>query len=186
MECVDVGFVVDVSGSVGSHYPEEQAFVKQFARSMGVSKNGAHASVVQFSNQAWLEIPFMDDTTTFTTAVDALNLNGGTTRIDKGLDVAFTEMFQTANGMREECSKLVVVMTDGENNEPLAPMDAAKRFHDAGIRVVVVGIGQNVDTDELLSLVEVDSDLHQAQDFDELISDSFVDSLVQCEELSRK
>ena len=88
MECVDVGFVVDVSGSVGSHYPEEQEFVKQFAESMGVSKNGAHASVVQFSNKAWLEIPFMDDSTTFITAVDALKLNGGSTRIDKGLDLS--------------------------------------------------------------------------------------------------
>ena len=183
MECADVGFVVDVSSSVMGYFEQEKEFVKQLAKNMGVSASGVHVSVVQFSNNASLEIRFRDDITHFTSEVDALTLKFGTTRIDEGLDVAFTKMFQPYNGMRpyEQCSKVVILLTDGHNDFPLAKLDVAKRFHDAGIRVVAIGIGNNVRTDELDSLVELKSDRYLAKDFDELKSDSFVNSVINCQ-----
>ena len=158
---------------------------------MGVSRNGVHASIVLFSSTAALEVPFLDNITNFISAVDALDDIGdwiGTTRIDKGLDVAFNKMFQTANGMRpyKQCNKVVIVMTYGVSTQPHAPTDAAKMFHDAGIRVVVVGIGNRINRDELLSMVKVDSDFYTAHDFDQLASDSFVANVVVCKKLSSK
>ena len=155
---------------------------------MGISKNGVHASVVLFSDSAELEIQFLDDIDDFVSAVDALDDIGGTTRIDRGLDVAFNKMFQTTNGMRPygQCNKVVVLMTDGVNSQPFALVDAVKRFHHAGIKVVVVGIGNKINITELLSLVKVHSDFYMAQDFDKLASDSFVDSIVVCEKLPSK
>ena len=155
---------------------------------MGISKNGVHASVVLFSDNAELEIQFLDDIDDFVSAVDALDDIGGSTRIDRGLDVAFNKMFQTTNGMRPygQCNKVVVLMTDGVNSQPFALVDAVKRFHHAGIKVVVVGIGNKINTTELLSLVKVHSDFYMAQDFDKLASDSFVNSIVVCEKLPSK
>lgn len=166
--------------------------MKNIATKLKVSSKGAHVSLVQFSTDAVLEIPFSDDITQFTSKVDALagdGFGGGGTSIDTGLDLAFDKMFQTANGMRAasvKCRKTVIVLTDGENNTPLEPMDAAKQFHDARIRVVVIGIGLKVNKAELRSLVELDSDLHIAKDFDQLTSNHFVNGIVDCEELSRK
>ena len=184
MGCMDVGFVVDVSGSVGSNYPQVQTFLKDLARSIGVSTNGAHVSVVQFASNATLEIAFLDDIATFISRVDALKGTMYQTRIDIGLDVALDEMFQPANGMRpyDECSKVAIVMTDGTNTDPWAPMDYAKKFRDARIRVVAIGIGNRVNEDELRPLVEVDSDFLLAEDFHDLISDSFLESTAICQD----
>ena len=152
---------------------------------MGVWVNGVHVSVVQFSSNAYLEIPFMDDITEFTSAVETLYMESkpyGSTRIDKALDVAFDEMFQTDNGMRPfgECNKAVILLTDGQNDYANLLIGKTDRFHDAGIRVVAIGIGSTVDNDELLRLVKFDSNFYQAKDFDELMSDSFVGSIAAC------
>ena len=107
--------------------------------------------------------------------------NGGTC-IDRGLDVAFNQMFKEANGMRANVPKAVILITDGEHscgNVPL-PVDAGKKFHDAGIKVIVIGVG-DVSTTELLSVVKTKSDLYLAKDFDQLISDdSFVRNISDC------
>ena len=60
--CVaDVGFVVDISGSVQKYYSNELTFVKDLAKDLEVSTNGAHVSVVQFCNETHtkLEIEFI-------------------------------------------------------------------------------------------------------------------------------
>ena len=186
----DVGFIVDVSGSVSSYYSDEQKFVKELAAALNLAPSGSRAGVVQFSSSAKLHIKFSDhdNINDFKTAVDALPNTGGGTRIDKGMDVAFTEMFKAKNGMRgADVPKVAIVMTDGCNNKPLEPMDAAKKFRDANIRVIVVAIGNDIKRAELLSLVEVDTDLHLAKDFAQLVSQSFIDSVTSnCTIIQRK
>ena len=178
----DVGFVVDVSGSVGEHYSTEKAFVKRMAEKINVSASGSHVSVVLFSNRAQLKIKFSDhkDINGFKSAMGELPYPMGNTRMDLGLDVAFNEMFQTANGMRTTVPKIVVLMTDGRNSKPLEQLNPAQKFHDAGIKVLVIGIG-NVNKEELQSMVKNDKDLYIAKDFDQLTSDEFMDSFTgQC------
>ena len=184
---MDIGFVVDVSESVGNYWPDEQTFVKRIAESIGISPIGGHAAVVLFSSSAEQYIKFTDhdDIAAFKAAVDALPYTMGGTRIDIGLEVAFTQMFNIVNGMRPTVPKAVVVITDGKNNVDLEPLNAAEQFHDAGIKVIAIGVG-DVDEDELLSLVKVENDLHLAEDFDQLISDAFVDSIANCSALTGK
>ena len=88
---MDLGFVVDSSGSLGvwlpgcdwasvyaecgkensechkekcwapGSYNMEKDFIKTIATKLGLSASGVHASVVQFSDTARLEMAFMDD-----------------------------------------------------------------------------------------------------------------------------
>ena len=195
---MDLGFVVDSSGSLGAYdddgeiipgnYDTEKSFIKEIANNVGLSASGVHASVVQFGTTANLEIEFLDDVTKFTSRVDAMEWMQSSTRIDLGLDVAYNEMFQTSNGMREseDCSKIVVVMTDGVNDEPLSQLDPAKQFHDDGIKVVVIGVGGHINETELLTLVKSDDSYHTAQDFGVFMTDSFMNGIVNCEKLSGK
>ena len=175
-----------MSGSLSweDKYLLEMDFVKKLAKKMGIWANGVHASVVHFSSNAYLTIPFMDDISEFTSEIDrtAQWTAYGSTRIDKGLDVAFDQMFQTSNGMRPfgECNKVVILMTDGQNDYPNMLIGKTDRFHEAGIRVVAIGIGRYADNDELLSLVKEDSNFYQAEDFEELLSDSFLGSIAAC------
>ena len=189
--CVDAGFVIDSSGSLywngQDGYGDEKTFMKQLATSLGLSTSGVQAGVVQFSAYAKLEIPFSHNVTDFTSRVDAMVSIKSTTRIDLGLDKAWTELFQPGKGRPfGECSKVVILMTDGANNKgyDLAQRNPAKRFHDAGIKVVVIGMTSHVNRSELLTLVEPDSNYHWAEEFATLVTPDFMNSVVNCEKLS--
>ena len=207
---MDLGFVVDSSSSLGwqknssgdwvyhkdgGYFNDEKKFIKQMATNLELSTSGVHASVVQFSTTPKLEVPFMDDITKFSTGVDEIEWMGQFTRIDLALDVAYNQMFQTVNGMRSEgnCNKVVVVMTDGKNenpkNEGPAPALSAlttKKFHDDGIKVIVIGIGNGVDKAELELLVNTKDNYHGAKNFDYLLTKKFRKSLLDCEKLTGK
>ena len=59
--CVsDVGFVVDVSGSVSAFWNTEKEFVKKLAEKIDLSPDGGHAAVTVFNGNADLKIKFSD------------------------------------------------------------------------------------------------------------------------------
>ena len=116
--------------------------------------------------------------TAFEEAVDALPYWGGGTRINKALDVAHNEMFQESNGMHSDAHKILVLITDGQQHG-VDYAAYATLFQNSSIRVIVIGVG-NVNAAELLDLVAVDSDFHLAENFDVLLSESFIESITLC------
>ena len=127
-----------------------------------------------FSNRAELMIKFSDHETfsSFTAALDALPYLGSTTKIDLGLNVALEEMFQESNGMRSDALRNLFLITDGQQTG----VDFAlwrEKFNKAGIRVIVIAVGNSIQRD-LIHLVNDDEDLYIADNFDMLLSDSFI------------
>ena len=180
---------MDVSGSVGVHWKDEKNFVKKLAQAIRMSPEGGHAAVTIFSSKssnheaAELMIKFNDHKTfpDFEKAVDALPYWRGTTYIDQGLDVARNEMFRESNGMRPTAPKTLVLITDGIQTGKKIDFSSYKTFfHNEQIRVIVIGIGSNLNKQDLLKLVDVESDLHVAADFDELLKDSFIKGVTLC------
>lgn len=180
---------MDVSGSVGAQWYYEQDFVKKLAQVINISPAGGHAAVTIFSSNiegnhshpaAELKIKFSDHNmfSSFKKAVNGLPYWGGLTRIDKALDVARKEMFHQSNGMRPNAPKTLVLITDGQQSG-LDYTELAKSFRKDKIRVIVIGVG-DVNTEELLDLVDLDSDLHLAKDFDALLKGSFLKSITLC------
>jgi hypothetical protein len=82
---VDVGFILDSSGSLRNDYQREKDFLISLAAAFGVTQDNARASVVTFSYFSDLSIKFNDysDIISFAGAVDAIPLMGSTTRIDR-------------------------------------------------------------------------------------------------------
>ena len=177
---------MDVSGSIGKHWDDEKAFVKKLAEAIKISPEGGHAAVTIFSStnnvhdDAELMIRFSDHTTlkSFQDAVDVLPFWRGGTRINKGLDVARSEMFRESNGMRPTAPKTLVLITDGKQSN--VDYDAyATYFQDENIRVIVIGIG-DVNEADLLKLVKVETDFHHPKNFDTLLQDSFIKDITIC------
>ena len=162
----DVGLIMDVSGSVGSHWPDEKNFVMDLVETIELSPSGAHAAVTLFDNRATLDIKFTDHFTNaeFEIALDALTFRRGTTEIGLALETALTEMFQEANGMRLANPKVAILITDGQSNYAVDYEDYKNRFHAANIKLLVVGIG-NVNEDDLEQLVQTSDDLLLVTDF---------------------
>ena len=175
---VDVGFIVDSSGSLRKDYDKEKEFVKIIAENLGISTNGSRAGVITFSWQTEHSIKLKDHETTqgFQEAVNRLPLFGHTTRIDKALNLANQELFKAENGGRPGVPKLIILLTDGSQTrdaDALDPGIIAAKIRAAGVKLIVVGIGNNVDSGELLHIANEKSNLYLAKDFNELKSPSF-------------
>ena len=184
----DVGFIMDSSGSVGTRWEDEKTFVKRIAQTINLSLDHGHGAVTVFSNDATLNIKFSDYYTysdpspavdSFEEAVDTLSFLAGGTRIDRGLEVAYEQMFNETNGMRADATKYLILITDGQQ-AGLDYADWGNRFSNANIRVIVIGVGL-VNQDDLLNLVAVDSDLRLADNFDELLNDTFIGNVELCD-----
>ena len=179
---MDVGFVLDSSGSLKNDYDKEKDFLKALAATFGVSDDGARAGVVTFSYYTENSIKLNDHTklSTFNDAVDNIALMGSTTRIDKALRMVQKDMFTIANGARPGVNKVLIVLTDGSQTKDAGaedPGDVAKELRDSGIRVISIGIGKGVNPTELARIAGDQSGVFSASSFDELVSAEFLDKV---------
>ena len=186
---VDVGFVLDSSGSLKDDYGKEKNFLKALAAIFGVSEQGARAGVVTFSFDAEHSVKLNDhyNLASFSDAVDNIPLMGYTTRIDKALRLTQSQMFSIANGGRPGVSKVVVLLTDGSQTQDAGaenPAVVAEELRSMGYKVLAVGIGSGVNSTELAHITGASANVYSAATFDELISQKFLDKINQagCEE----
>jgi collagen type VI alpha len=165
----DVGFALDVSGSVGkANWKKEQQFTKAIANFADVSESGGRVSLITFQSSAYLQIKFSDYKTHagFSDGVNSLYYSGGGTRIDRALRLALDSMFKSGNGMRDETSKMMILITDGQSTDGQFTALRAE-FNQRKNLLLVVGVG-NVKASSLRKLVLDEKDLFIANNFDDL------------------
>lgn len=105
---VDLGFILDSSGSLQKDYGKEKDFVKLIARAFNIQYGGSHAGVVTFSHDAELSIRLSETTTydEFEQDVDRIPHMNSITRIDLALEKAKDELFLDLNGGRHGVKKV--------------------------------------------------------------------------------
>ena len=176
---VDVGFILDSSGSLRNEYGKEKDFLKAVAATFGVSANDGRAGVVTFSYDSEHSIKLNEHTSlaSFNQAVDNIALMGSTTRIDKALRTTQSEMYTIANGGRPGVGKLLILLTDGSQTKDAGAEDpavVAAELRREGIRLVVVGIGSGVNPTELERIAGDKANVYVASSFDRLLSRDFL------------
>ena len=179
---VDVGFILDSSGSLKNDYGKEKDFLKAVVATFGVSRVDGKAGVVTFSHDSEHSIKLKDHTslTSFYEAVDKIALMGFTTRIDKALRRTQEEMFTIANGGRPGAGKLLILLTDGSQTKDAGAEDpavVAEELRREGIRLLVVGIGKGVNPTELERIAGDKSKVFTASSFDELLTRDFLNDV---------
>ena len=162
-------------------------------RSFNISENGSRAGVITFSWHAEHSIKLNDhkDVEGFLVAVEELPLLGATTRIDKALNMAKSEMFTAENGGRPNVPKLIILLTDGSQTKDADAVDPggiAEELRQSGIKLIVVGIGKNVNVAEMLRIAGRASNVYEARNFDQLTSRKFIDQISKssCEQSKSK
>ena len=174
----DVGFVLDVSGSIGSRdWDVEKTFTKKLARVIDISPAGGRAGVVIFNHYAYLQIKFNQYTTYsgFAGGVDRLPYYSGGTSISRGLKLALDQLFTSRNGMRSDAVGEVVLITDGQDSGSDYNQIAAN-YRARNIKIIIIGVGY-VNKVNLRKLVSSDKDLYIAKDFNALKFDSFAENV---------
>ena len=180
---MDVGFILDSSGSLRNDYDKEKDFLKALAASFGVSDDGARAGVVTFSYNSEHSIKLNDHSSfsSFNDAVDKIPLMGSTTRIDKALRLSQKELFTLPNGGRPGIPKILILLTDGSQTQDADAEDPsiiANEIRSKGIKLLVIGIGAGVDQAELLKLGGNEKDnVFTASTFEDLIAAPFIDAV---------
>ena len=165
---VDVAFLMDASGSIGeANYKLEKNFVKEVVYAFGVSEAGSHAGIITYSDDAELNINFekYKSLDSFNQAVDSLPYSKGRTRIDKALDLASNQLFTVQEGMRPNVPKIAIVMTDGKQtaaSDAVALEKAVAPLHALGVQVFAIGIGTEVDQNELALMVKRPEDVRMS------------------------
>ena len=186
MQNVDVGFVLDSSHSARFDYQKEKDFIKTLTASFKIQDDGPVAGVVTFSDRAELSIKLNDfnnrDLSGFNKAVDDIPLMSKTTRTDKALRLAKNELFTTANGAREGVPKVLIVVIDGsQTRDPSAedPYQIADELRADGVKVLVVGISEEVSRSEMVRLAGNNEELvFKAATFDDLSASAFSASVL--------
>ena len=171
---MDVTFVLDSSGNVKEdEFEKEKAFVKSVANTLSIASYASHAALVSYNDVATVHAKLTDYTNfeEFLPAVDKIMHTPGGSRIDQALLLSNRSVFTTEAGMRNNIPRMLILLTAGRQEEesespPLkAVVEPLKRKN---TELTVVGIGKNVNSEQMLSLVEDHRDFHLVNTFSDL------------------
>ena len=101
---LDLGFILDSSGSVGYYnFQQMKLFVKDLTDFYKLGSEETRVSVMSFASHAHIHIAFsahFSDKRWFDSAVDRISYSSGGTATAAALNLAYSDMFTTRNGMR--------------------------------------------------------------------------------------
>ena len=110
---VDFAFILDGSGSISrKNWGRIKDFVKQIIDSFGVSPEGTHFALLEYSDEPKVYLRFNDFTgaqlneVNVKRKVEEIIQSGGKTFIDKALILANQEIFTQESGMRPGVKKV--------------------------------------------------------------------------------
>ncbi|CAB4009313.1 collagen alpha-6(VI) chain-like [Paramuricea clavata] len=152
LECnrsVDVVFLIDESGSVGStNFQKSLNFVenmiKAFPDGKLSGKDGTRFGLSTFSSgyRSHFYLSSYTDQSAYLSAVNRVSYSGGGTRLGRALQHILTYQFTEERGLRPEVDgvpRVLIVLTDGQSHDVVSI--PAKNVRDENIVVYAIGIG---------------------------------------------
>ena len=180
---MDIGFLLDGSGSVGNQgFQRVLNFVNQIASAFNISGKTAQVGVTEFSNNPAIQIELDDfqDSKLLQDEINKIVDSGGRTRTDSALRLMSQEFFSYEKGSRAGVPKVLVVVTDGKSTgtEPLS--EAVKGLRQKGVMIYTVGIGDRISMQELRDISRTERDIFLSKDFDStgLIAPPLIERIV--------
>ena len=176
---MDIGFIIDGSGSIRDANPADGSFdnwnlLLQFVANVidRLPRSGTRVGAVLFSNVGELLFP-LNRYNNLQDARDAIlrtRYPGANTNTSGGLYIARTQLFNPRNGDRPNVPNLAIVITDGKStfdNDRTVPF--AEDLRRDGAQVISIGITNSVDEDELRAI----SSMPQLRDVNYFTSPDF-------------
>ena len=185
---MDVAFLMDASGSVGAdNFEKQKEFIKAVAGTLGLKSGLARAGSLVYSDMATVQQSFnsCNGTHSVVEAVDHIPYYGRTTRIDRALSLANTDLFSDAGGVRSYVANTLLLLTDGRQTpaadsismeresaagDSISMERAVKPLKEKKVKRIALGIGSQISPDELRKVVDGDEDVVTVDSFDDLIS----------------
>ncbi|XP_014787735.1 collagen alpha-1(XIV) chain isoform X1 [Octopus bimaculoides] len=156
----DVVFLLDCSGSLRrDEFYEQLNFMRNFVSEADVSRNVVRVSLVTFSTYPRTEF-FLKDYRTkrdVMAAISRTRYRGGRTHTWTALDYIRKYSFSPKFGSRPGVPKILIVITDGGSNERYKTIRSARLMKTRKIRTYAIGIGNQLNYEELVNLASKSS-----------------------------
>ncbi|MDP8229274.1 MAG: VWA domain-containing protein [Candidatus Electryoneaceae bacterium] len=141
-EGIDIILVLDISASMLAmdFRPDRVGSAKVVAADFIRERPDDRIGIVLFAKHAFTQCPLTLDHTTLIGLVDSVKVgmsDPDNTAIGQALGSALNRLKDS-----DAKSKVVILLTDGENNFGLPPMTAAEAAAALGIRVYTIGVGK--------------------------------------------
>lgn len=160
----DVGLVLDRSGSMTGE-PIEAA--RDGASHLASGLTAEHQSgLVSYSSSATLDDPMSFDHASTVSAIESLTA-GGSTATGDAIDLSHDD-FQ--NNARTGVRDVMILLTDGITNTGSDPVVQAQQAKDDDIEIYAIGLGSNVNEQELREIATSPDHFHQPQTTDDLLA----------------
>lgn len=168
----DIMFLLDASGSIEANNNAKLPlsnwfFMKKFftdlTKKLNVASSATRIGLIKFSHIAMLEF-YMDEYTDVDKLVDrisSVDIIGSETNTSGALRLMNDQAFQPQHGDRPDVHNVAIVMTDGQSNVNVSgTVPEAKRAKELGVRMFVIGLTENVNSDELRAMSSHPIDQH--------------------------
>ena len=154
---LDLGFILDGSGSINHAHPENWQHLLHFVGDVisQLPEQGTQVGVVVFSETSELRIKLNQHQrqVSLINAIHNLHYPDEQTNIADGLHVARTQLFNEQNGDRKNVPDLAVLITDGRSlidiKNTIPNAQALKR---EGIQIICIGISDAIKEDEIRAI----------------------------------
>ena len=182
---IDLALVLDGSGSVTPQWGLVEQFAVEAIESFNVSSSAAHIAITEFSSgepPAWVICPYprppagcglMDDKAALITMAKSMFNAGYGTAIGAGITVGQGALYSGALARpASQAAKVLLVLTDGNNNFPPDPVAAAQAARAAGTVIYVLGVGHKFNQTQLQAIASepTSEHLYMADDFTGLLA----------------
>jgi len=171
MDRADVVFVIDGSTSIGEKsFILGKNFIADYISEFNIGPTATRVGVITFGTNVTVNCELEDsgivglDKTVG--KIKAIQLPGGGTKTGQGVK-ALTTLFQTQGRLDQPDVKSVgFILTDGRSQEP--PGENARIARDLGIVLYAIGIGEEINEDELISIAGDKERVYLVENFEQL------------------
>lgn len=158
-----MAFVVDTSSSDPVQFSSIQTVIKNIVSGFSFNETGPRAALVSFSGDAVLQLPFelYENPSSLKSAIDLMSMQNKQRRISNGLQITLKYLMSQSASEKKRGSPIVYLVTTGQQvNLPglVPPTFVAESFHELGIKILALGVGNDVRKDELVKITK-DSNL---------------------------
>ena len=154
---LDLGIVFGASGrDASATFALEKDLVKKILDKYVISKSATLLGAIVYDSDARIAIKFGDamNVAESKDAIDRLQRTSSGNSLGKALEVARDRLFSEKYGARRNVAKTLVVFVDTKAND--MPVDklggVAKDMIDAGVKIVVVAIGSEIDNKQVAAI----------------------------------
>lgn len=171
---VDIGFLIDESGSVGeTNFNTSLDLVRKFVNDFDIGNNTVKISVFAFREFIGNGFYFncCNDKASIRYEINNINFTSGGQDFEMALIFARNTMFQKLNGARDFSHKILIFCTDGQSSI----QDSASLLHQLGVIVYAVGVGSGVDRNQLNQIATNESYVFIVPSYSDLVGQGYND-----------